>query len=72
MGIENSLDIFQQKMDDLFHEFEFIRVYIDELLVLTKGYWTNHIQKLEWTLSKLKGKGLKRNIEKYFFRKIKR
>ena len=36
MGVANSIDIFQQKMDDLFHGFEFIRAYIDELLVLIR------------------------------------
>ena len=46
MGVTNSPDIFQQKMNDLFHGFEFICVYIDELLVLTKGYWSDDEQKL--------------------------
>ena len=32
MGVLNSPDIFQQKMNDLFHGFEFIRAYIYELL----------------------------------------
>ena len=57
-------------MNDLFHGFEFIRVHIDELLVLTKVYWTDHVQKLELTLNKLKEKGLKCNIENSFFGKI--
>ena len=68
MGVVNSLDIFQQKTNDLFHGCEFICAYIDYLLILTKGYWTYHIQKLELTLNKLKEKGLKCNIEKSFFR----
>ena len=68
MGVVNSPDIFQQKMNDLFHGFELIRAYIDDLLILTKGYWIDHVQKLELTLNKLKEKGLKCNIEKYFFR----
>ena len=37
---------FQQKMNNLFHGFEFIRAYIDYMLIITKEYWTNHIQKL--------------------------
>ena len=44
-------------------------MYIDELLILTKGGWTYHVQKLELTLNKLKVKGLKCNIEKSFFGK---
>ena len=54
-------------MDDLFHGFGFICAYIDELLILTKGYWTYHLQNLELTRNKLKGKGIKCNIEKSLF-----
>ena len=54
-------------MNDLFHGFEFICAYIDNILILTKGYWTDHIQKMELTLNKLKEKELKCNIEKSFF-----
>ena len=43
MGVANLPDIFQQKMNDLFHRFEFIYLYIDEILILTKGYWTDHV-----------------------------
>ena len=46
MRVANSTDIFQQKMNGLFHGFEFIRVYIQNLLILTKGDWTDHVQKL--------------------------
>ena len=68
MGVANSPDIFQQKMNDLFHGFEFICAYIYKILILTKVYWTDHVQKIELTLNKLKGKGLICNIEKSFFR----
>ena len=42
-------------------------MYIYYLLLLTKVYWTDHVQKLWLTLNKLKGKGLKFNTEKHFF-----
>ena len=61
MVIDNLPDIFQQKRNDFFHVFELIRVYINDLLILTKRDWTDHVQKLELTLNKLKGKGLKYN-----------
>ena len=54
-------------MDDLFHGIEFIPAYIDEILILTKGYWTDNLQNLELTQNKLKGKGNKCNIEKSLF-----
>ena len=37
MGLRNSRDIFQQKMNDLFQGFEFIRTYIDNILITKKG-----------------------------------
>ena len=55
-------------MNDLFREFEFIWVYIYNLLILTKEDWIDHIQKSELTLNKLMGKRLKSSIEKYFLR----
>ena len=63
MGVYNSPDIFQAKMNKRFHGFEFIRAYIDDLLIITKGDWSNHLEKLELTLQKLKDNGLKCNIK---------
>ena len=40
-----------------------------DILILTKGDWIDHVQKLDSTLNELKGKGLKCNIEKSFFGK---
>ena len=45
-------------MNDLFHGFEFIRVYVDDILVLKKGDWTYHVQILGLTLSELRVKDL--------------
>ena len=46
MGISHSSESFQQKTNDLFHGFELIREYIDEILILTKEDWTDHVQKM--------------------------
>ena len=54
MGFANYPDIFQQKMNELFHGLEFIRSYIDKLLELKTGDWTYHVKKLESTVNKLK------------------
>ena len=62
MVIANHPDIFQQIMNDLFHGFEFIRAYIDELLIILKGECTYYVHTLESTIIKLKEKGLKFNI----------
>ena len=50
MGVANSQDILQHRMNDLFHGFEFIHVYIEDLLILPKGDRTDHIQRLELTI----------------------
>ena len=68
MGVMNSPDTLQQKTNYLFHGFEFIRAYIYDTLILTKGYWKYHMQKLESTLNKLKEKVIQFNIENYLFR----
>ena len=54
------------KMNDLFNGFEFICAYIYDVLILTEVDWTNILQKLELSIDKLKGEGLKCNIEKVF------
>ena len=67
MGVANSADIFQHKINDLFHGLEFICAYIYVFWVLTKLDWTDHVQKLELRLNKLKEKVLKFNIGESFF-----
>ena len=54
MGVSNSPEIFQEKMNELFRGLKFIRAYIDGLLIITKVYWPDHLDKLERTLLKLK------------------
>ena len=47
MGLCNSPDIFQEKMNELFNGLDFVRAYIDDLLCLTKGTFEDHLEKLE-------------------------
>jgi len=67
MGLCNSPDIFQEKMSELFFDLEFVRCYIDDLLVITKGSYENHLAKLETVLTRLRLAGLKVNATKSFF-----
>ena len=46
--------------------FELIRAYINYLLIITKGDWSGHLEKLELPLQKLKDKRLKCNIKRSF------
>ena len=47
MVLWNSPDIFQEKMSELFVGLDTVRVYIDDLLHVTKGSWTEHLAILE-------------------------
>ena len=67
MGIGNPPESSQQKINGLFYRFELICAYMDDLLILTKVEWKDHVQKLKSTLNKLKEKGLKYNTEESFF-----
>jgi RNase H-like domain found in reverse transcriptase/Reverse transcriptase (RNA-dependent DNA polymerase)/Retroviral aspartyl protease len=67
MGLCNSPDIFQEKMSDLMTGLEYVRAYIDDLLILTKGSFDDHMIKLNTVLIRLKKAGLKVNAKKSFF-----
>ncbi len=69
MGLCNSPDIFQEKMSSLMADLEFVRVYIDDLLVIGKGSWIDHLEQLETVLQRLKEKGLRINARKSSFGK---
>ena len=67
MGLCNSPDIFQEKMSTLMDSLEYVRTYIDDLLVISKGDWKDHLSKLDVVLQRLRDAGLKVNAKKSFF-----
>jgi hypothetical protein len=67
MGLCNSPDIFQEKIGNLMADLEYVRTYIDDCLIITKGSWHDHLQKLEEVLRRLQDAGLKVNATKSFF-----
>ena len=69
MGVSDSPDIFQEKMNKIFRRFEFIRVYINDLLVIIKVDWSNQLEKLELTLKNLQDNRIKCNTKISFFGK---
>ena len=66
-GVNNSPDIFQGEMNEIFCGFEFIRPYIDEILIIIRVDYSNQLEKLELTLQNIKDNGLKFNNKKSFF-----
>ena len=63
----NSPNIFQEKMSELFVGLDTVRVYIDEILHVTKGSWTEHLSILKEMFTRLQKTGLKVNTRKYCF-----
>ena len=53
MGISGAPDIFQQQILTLMANLEFIRVYLEDLLILRKSSFSDHLSKLETVLERL-------------------
>jgi hypothetical protein len=64
MGVANSPDIFQEKMSDLMTGLQFVRTYLDDVLVLTKTTWEDYLHKLDLVLDRIAKAGLKINAQK--------
>ena len=69
MGLCNSPDIFQEKMSTLLGDLEYVRTYIDDLLITTKSDWQDHLHHLDIIFHRLREAGLKINVKKFFFGK---
>ena len=52
MGLCNRPDIFQEKMIDLFTGLDYVKTYIDNLLIISKEPLVDHINKLDKVLNK--------------------
>ena len=67
MGLCNSPDIFQEKVNELFYGLDYVKAYIDDLLIITKDSFEEHLNKVGKVLHKLNNAGLKINIGKSCF-----
>ena len=50
MGVAGPPNILKEKMSDLMPALEFVRTYLDDLLVITKGTFDDHLVKVEVVL----------------------
>ncbi len=64
MGFAGSADIYQAEMGNLMATLEYVRVYIDDLLVITKGSLDDHLDKLKQVFIQLRDAGIKINATK--------
>ncbi len=67
MGVAGSPDIFQEKMKGLMSDLEYVRDYIDYLLIFLKDSFRDHLVKLEKVLQKVHKASLKVNCMKSTF-----
>ncbi len=67
MGFGGSADIFQAQIMDLMAFLKFVRVYMDDLLIITRQTVEEHLQKMETVLTRLRDAGLKVNAAKSSF-----
>ena len=67
MGVSCSPDIFQSKINELLGDLDYIRAYLDDVLVLSKGTFTEHLQQVRVVLQRFQRAGLRVNIDKSSF-----
>jgi len=67
MGIKLAGDAFQQRMNDLLGHLPYVRCYLDDILIVTKGDWNDHLKCMSTVLEVMGQAGLKVNAEKSFF-----
>ncbi len=67
MGFGGSANIFQAQIMDLMASLEFVRAYMDDLLIITRWTLDKHLQKMETVLTRLRDAGLKVNAAKSSF-----
>ena len=67
MGVSNSPYIFQKNISELLWGLNMVCAYIEEVLVLTKDEFVDHLKDIEKLLQKLTEAGLKVNTKRSFF-----
>jgi hypothetical protein len=67
MGFAGSADIFQAEIGNLMATLEYVRAYIDDLLVITKGSLDDRLDILKQVFIQLHDAGLKVNMTKSVF-----
>ena len=69
MGLAGSPDIFQEKMSDLMRGLEFVRCYLDDVLIISTSTFEEHLTKVETCFQRIEKARLKINPDKSFFGK---
>jgi Reverse transcriptase (RNA-dependent DNA polymerase). len=67
MGMCCSGDVFQAKVDQLLGDIEGIKTYIDDILVISKGSFDDHLKQLDTCFKRIQEARLKVNADKCSF-----
>jgi hypothetical protein len=67
MGIKIAPDVFQNVMSKLVQDMEYVKNYLDDLLILTNSSFKDHILKLQMVLARLSTAGMKVNTSRSMF-----
>jgi hypothetical protein len=69
MGIKIAwfLMFFQNVMSKLVQDMEYVKTYLDDLLILTNNSFKDHLLKLEMVLARLSNAGMEVNVSKSKF-----
>jgi Reverse transcriptase (RNA-dependent DNA polymerase) len=67
MGIKIAPDVFQNVMSKLTQDLEYVKTYLDDLLILTNSNFADHLTKLEMVLARLSTVGMRVNASKSKF-----
>jgi hypothetical protein len=60
-------DVFQNVMSKLVQDMEYVKTFLDDLLMLTNNGFKDHLLKLEMVLARLSTAGMRVNISKSKF-----
>jgi Reverse transcriptase (RNA-dependent DNA polymerase) len=67
MGVVGAPDVFQEKANALMDGLESVRCYLDDLLIITKGNYQDHLAQVEIVMTRLLEAGLRVNVAKSYF-----
>ena len=70
MGLNISADVFQRELSRLFEGMPYVFVYIDDILIITKWTFEQHLEAVKTVLEKILKVGMQLNIDKSYFATI--
>jgi len=67
MGLKISADVFQRELGNQFKHLPYVLIYVDDILIITKGSYDQHLKAVETVLCILRKCGMQINPDKSYF-----